>query len=80
MQTKLTLRLDEALIRRAKAYGRKSGKSVSRIVADFFATLGEPVAPRDLEITPKVRSLIGALGDAEAAESEYREYLEQKFC
>jgi predicted HicB family RNase H-like nuclease len=28
VQTKLTLRLDERLVRRAKAYARKSGKSV----------------------------------------------------
>ena len=32
MQAKLTLRLDEDLIGRAKSYSRMSGKSLSRIV------------------------------------------------
>ena len=40
MQTKLTLRLDEELIGVAKAFARSSGKSVSRIVADYFALPG----------------------------------------
>ncbi len=36
MQTKLTLRMDEELIRKAKRFSRKTGRSLSRIVADFF--------------------------------------------
>ncbi len=36
MQTKLTLRLDEALIQRAKAEARRTGKSVSQLVAEYF--------------------------------------------
>jgi uncharacterized protein DUF6364 len=36
MNTKLTLRMDENLIKSAKAYSAKTGKSASRIVADLF--------------------------------------------
>ena len=39
MGTKLTLRIDECLIKKAKAYSAKRGKSVSSMVADFFRLL-----------------------------------------
>lgn len=75
MQTKLTLRLDEDLIQTAKAFARSSGKSVSRIVADYFALLGRG---RDgVEISHGVRSLKGSLRGAR--EDDYRRYLEDKY-
>ena len=36
MQTKLTLRLDEELIKFAKVYAKERGKSLSQIVADYL--------------------------------------------
>ncbi len=39
MQTNVTLRLDERLVRRAKACARRSGKSVSQMVAEYFLLL-----------------------------------------
>ena len=36
MNTKLTLRLDDELIREAKEYSQETGKSVSRLVEDYF--------------------------------------------
>lgn len=79
MQTKLTLRLDDSLVRRAKAYARRSGKSVSSMVADFFALLG----PREKknaegELTPTVQSLLGALGGKSVSEDDYYRYLDEK--
>ncbi|MBI3303912.1 MAG: hypothetical protein HYZ72_17745 [Deltaproteobacteria bacterium] len=40
METKLILRLDEALVRRARAYAKRTGKPVSQLVAEYFAVLG----------------------------------------
>lgn len=37
--TKLTLRLDAALIERAKTYALEQDRSLSRLVADYFAHL-----------------------------------------
>ena len=48
MQTKLTLRLEEELIRKAKRFSKKSGKPVSRLVAEFFVTLDAPHLKRFL--------------------------------
>lgn len=79
MNTKLTLRLDDGLIRNAKRYSGKSGKSVSRLVADYFALIdsGEEVAGP--EITPRVRLLIGSLKGATATEDDYHRHLEEKY-
>jgi len=78
MQTKLTLRLDSRLIRRAKSYARRTGKSVSGIVADFFSRLEGGDAPAVEELSPPVRSLVGALKGGRVAEEDYREYLVEK--
>ncbi len=78
MQTKLTLRLDANLIRRAKRYAKRSGKSVSTVVADFFAALDTP-ADEPGSLPPKVRSLFGALGTTPLDESDYARHLEQKY-
>ncbi len=75
MQTKLTLRMDEELIRLAKDFARSSGKSVSRIVSDYFALLGSE--NQDTVITPVVRSLRGALRGADV--DDYRRYLEDRY-
>jgi predicted transcriptional regulator len=39
MQTKLTLRLDDELIREVKAIAGRRGQPISRIVANYFNSL-----------------------------------------
>jgi len=78
VKRKLTLRLDEHLIERAKRHSSRTGKPVSQLVADYFAmiSLEEPIA--GTELTPRVRSMIGALRGATTTEDDYRRYLESK--
>lgn len=78
MQTKLTLRLEEELINQAKEYAAREGKSVSKIVADYFSLLVQKNRTRDAELPPITRSLIGILPDP-VNESDYRQYLEEKY-
>lgn len=77
MNTKLTLRLDDELIERAKRHSAKSGKSVSRLVSDYFSLIesGEMVKG---ELTPRVRGLRGALSGSDVDERDYRRHLEEK--
>ena len=75
MQTKLTLRLEEELIGVAKEFARSRGKSVSRIVADYFALLGR--GREGPEISPTVRTMRGSLRGVNA--EDYRRYLEDKY-
>ncbi|MCZ6793991.1 MAG: DUF6364 family protein [Planctomycetota bacterium] len=78
MQRKLTLRLDESLIKRAKAYARRSGKSVSQLVADYFSLLSRKRQPK-ADFTPSVRSLKGALKKRKVTVKDYGRYLEEKY-
>lgn len=75
MQTKLTLRMEEGLIRQAKAYAKASGKSVSQLVAEYF---GVVAADSKEEITPTVRSLKGILRGHSIDTGEHRRHLEEK--
>ncbi len=79
MQTKLTLRLDRALIRRAKAHSRRSGKSLSALVADFFTLLADDRSAAEAPLPPRVRSLVGAFKSSKATEEEYRKHLVEKY-
>ena len=78
MQTKLTLRLDRDLIRRAKSHSRRAGKSLSSLVADFFSLLSENRPTEEPHLTPRVRSLIGILKNAKVTEQDYRKHLMEK--
>jgi len=77
MNTKLTLRLDEKLIASAKRHSAESGKSVSRLVSDFFALID--AEDSDVDITPRVRSLRGVLAGSGLDESDYRRHLEEEY-
>jgi hypothetical protein len=79
VQTKLTLRLDEELIRRAKAFARQRGKSVSRVVADYFSALGKNRSKPGSEFTPIVRTLKGSLRGTGVDVKDHRRHLEEKY-
>jgi hypothetical protein len=59
MTTKLTLTLDDKVIKRAKKYARTKGRSVSELVESYFKSLTEASAEPD-ELTPSVKSLMGS--------------------
>ena len=79
MQTKLTLRLDQDLIQRAKSHSRRSGKSLSALVADFFTLLSEDRPAGEPPLPPRVRSLIGAFKGSTATKEDYRKHLVEKY-
>jgi hypothetical protein len=76
MNTKLTLRLDDELIDRAKRHSAKSGKSVSKLVSDYFSLIDEG-APSPT-VTARVRSLRGILAGTGVDERDYQRHLEEK--
>jgi hypothetical protein len=77
VQAKLTLRLEEQLIRRAKRFAWRSGNSLSAMVANLFSLLDEPDAEGE-EVTAAVRSLSGALRGTRLGERDYRRHLRQR--
>lgn len=78
MQTKLTLRLEAALIRRAKARARTRGTSLSTMVADWFAALDE-VPSESADLPPKTRALLGALRGRKVGRQDWGDHLERKY-
>jgi len=79
VNTKLTLRLDDGLIRSAKRYSHESGRSVSQLVADYFALIDAGAELPESQMSPRVRSLVGSLKGATVTESDYRRHLEEKY-
>ena len=82
MNTKLTLRLDEVLIQQAKEYAAKEGRSVSELVAGYFARLTEPMQDKPVDPSapaPRRSSLRGILAGSKLDESDYYKYLERKY-
>jgi hypothetical protein len=77
MNTKLTLRLDDRLITSAKRHSAESGRSISQLVADFFALID--MESGEVEVTPRVRSLRGVLAGSGLDASDYKRHLEEKY-
>ena len=78
MGTKLTLRIDERLIEKAKSYAKRRGKSVSALVADYFSLLDTEESRKE-KLPPKVASLRGILKGKEVSIEDYKKYLEEKY-
>jgi hypothetical protein len=78
MQSKLTLRMDDQLIHRAKKIAAKKGKSVSQMVSDYVAGLEENNFDKT-ELTPLVKSLKGVLQGKKVDRGDYLRYLEEKY-
>ena len=79
MRTKLTLRLDSDLVRKAKTYGKSRGKSVSQIVADYFHLLERPPEEGETVATPLAQSLRGILRGTAVDEADYRDHLADRY-
>lgn len=77
MKKKLTLRMDQDAIERAKAYAEERGTSVSKLVEQFFEALVPKTGADEVEISPFVASFRG-VASGEADEEDYRRHLEEK--
>jgi len=79
MKRKLTLRIDDQLIDRAKMHARRTGKSVSKLVANYFAILDTPIEDEIENLPPITRQLHGSLAGADVDEEDYRRHLIDKY-
>jgi hypothetical protein len=78
MNTKLTLRLDEALIRKAKSEARRRGTSVSRMTAEFIESLGQKHSA-ERSLPPITSSLLGILKRQRLSEQDHKRHLREKY-
>ena len=79
MQTKLTLRLEDELIEKAKILARRRGKSVSKLVSEYFNYITSKELKSESDLPPVVKSLYGSLANTDVKESDYKKYLEGKY-
>jgi hypothetical protein len=79
VKSKLTLRLDDRLIRQAKAIAKRRGKSVSEMVAEYFKLLGSRSSGGAEQLAPMVQSLKGILKGSGLDQKDYRKHLEDKY-
>ena len=73
---KLTLSIDEDVIRRARQYSKRHGVSISRLVTNYLRGLAES-GTRDA-LSPTVRRLRGIL-PADVSVDQYRKHLQDKY-
>ena len=82
METKLTLRLNDSVIKRAKLYARSHKISLSKMIESYLNSLTkEKGKEKRIPITPLVESLSGVI-DLPADfdyKKEYGEYLMEKY-
>ncbi|MEN8121352.1 MAG: DUF6364 family protein [Bacteroidota bacterium] len=82
MDTKLTLRLNDNVIERAKLYARNHKISLSKMIESYLDSLTrEKDKERKISITPLVESLSGII-DLPADfdyKKEYGDYLTEKY-
>lgn len=79
MNTKLTLRMDEALIGAAKEEASRRGKSVSQMVGDFFESLKPRPRGQAEALPPITMSLVGVLARRRVSEDDYKRHLKEKY-
>ena len=81
MDTKLTLKLDQAVIEKAKAYAADKKISLSRIVEAYLQSLTSQKESSSIEISPFVKSMTTgkALPLDLNYKTEYSDHLTEKY-
>ena len=81
MDTKLTLKLNQEVIEKAKLYASDKKLSLSRLIENYLNSLTSDKSNYDLQISPFVKSL--SSGVSIPADYDYKkdraDYLEQKY-
>lgn len=81
MATKLTLRLDEGVIRDAKKAARLRGVSLSEMVSGYFQAVSQRKAVK-IEATPVLAEISGVLSAQNYSKklmADYHKHIEEKY-
>ncbi len=79
MTTKLTLTVEKEIIEKAKLYARKTGRSLSALIASYLENIIREDSTNE-KLSPKLKKLLGAvkLPKDFDEKKELRKYLEEK--
>ena len=79
MDSKLTLKLDQSIIERAKAYAKEKNISLSKMIENYLQALTKKQT-REIEISPLVESLTGVIKlQDDDYKKDYSDYLIEKY-
>lgn len=84
MGRRLTLTLEPELIESARRHARRSGKSVSRLVAEYIEALdavppATPSTPHPEDWPVEMRGLVGLLAGHDVDIEDYHRHLVEKY-
>ena len=81
MATKLTLRLDDTIIKKVKKTARNKGVSLSRMVEDYFKAVTDQGAQevRESQVLYEVSGVLSGKYDATQLHVGYRKHLAEKY-
>ena len=77
--SKLTLSVEDAVVRRAKRYAARRGTSVSRIVEQYLDLVSRPAPSEEEDVTPLLKQLRAEMKGVSVDVAEYYRYLERKY-
>jgi hypothetical protein len=75
---RLNITVDEAVVERARRYARRHNTSISGLVGEFLSHLPEGDSPKDEDLSPTVRRLLGIAAGGPDRE-DYRRHLLEKY-
>jgi Family of unknown function (DUF6364) len=80
MDTKLTIKLNDDVISRAKRYAKHRKTSLSKMIESYLDSVTKP-SSKEIEITPLVKSLSGVitLTDDYDYKKDYADHLTSKY-
>ncbi len=79
MDSKLTLKLNQSVIEKAKQYARAHNTSLSRLIENYLMAVTKNAENTD-EISPLVKSLTGVVQlDDKDYKKDYIDFLNQKY-
>jgi ribosomal protein S17E len=81
MDTKLTLKLNQSVIEKAKFYAKSKKTSVSKLIENYLQSITENSSNNKQDITPVVKSLSGIIKLPKNYDSkkEYADFLTKKY-
>jgi hypothetical protein len=75
MNTKLTLSMDEQVIKKTKAYARSRRVSISRLVESYLRSLSTEVDQGRIELAPITRTMTGMVSRGKRSTRAYKDIL-----
>ena len=79
MNSKLTLLLDDAVIKKAKVYSKTNETSLSKLVEEYFKALSDVKQEHRVKTSTIVSEIAGILKDAQINDDDYTDYLIEKY-